>query len=108
MENSYSHKDLKLQIEKSSSSRQMTIPLRKANKDSLNRSEPTRHEHVILARREFSGLSQEQRVSLGRMTTNEADQKMVVTFSTYKRYIFEYLGGCKFIVLSNIAILAFT
>ena len=33
---------------------------------------------------------------------------MKVTFKTYKRYIMDYYGGWKFIILSNLAIIAFT
>lgn len=47
-------------------------------------------------------------MSLGRMTTNENDQKLEVTYKTYQRYIFRYFGGWKFIITSNLAIIAFT
>ena len=42
------------------------------------------------------------------MTTNEADEGMRVSLSTYKRYFMNYYGGWKFIILSNVSIIAFT
>jgi TRAP-type mannitol/chloroaromatic compound transport system permease small subunit len=53
-------------------------------------------------------LTDEERAVLGRMTTNEADDNVRVTFSTYRRYIMDYFGGWKFIILSNFTIIAFT
>ena len=42
------------------------------------------------------------------MTTKEDEKKMKVTYHTYKRYLFEYFGGWKFIFLSNLSIILFT
>ena len=42
------------------------------------------------------------------MTHQETDYDERVTAQTYKRYVFNYLGGWKFILLSNIAIITFT
>ena len=42
------------------------------------------------------------------MTTNEADDGARVSLSTYKRYFMNYYGGWKFIILSNVSIIAFT
>jgi hypothetical protein len=53
-------------------------------------------------------LTDEERAVLGRMTTNEDDDNVRVTFSTYRRYIMDYFGGWKFIFFSNLAIIAFT
>jgi len=53
-------------------------------------------------------LSEIERSVLGKMTTNEGDEELSVKFSTYKRYIMDYFGGWKFIILSNLSIIAFT
>jgi ABC-type multidrug transport system fused ATPase/permease subunit len=42
------------------------------------------------------------------MTTNEGDEELSVKWSTYRRYIMNYFGGWKFIILSNLSIIAFT
>ena len=46
--------------------------------------------------------------SLGRMTTNEGDDNVRVSLSTYRRYIMNYFGGWRFIILSNLTIIVFT
>jgi hypothetical protein len=53
-------------------------------------------------------LTEEEKTILGKMTTNESEEELSVTFSTYKRYIMNYFGGWKFIILSNLSIIAFT
>lgn len=49
-----------------------------------------------------------EKQSIGRMTHLETDYEERVTSLTYKRYIFEYFGGWRFIIMSNLAIITFT
>jgi ABC-type multidrug transport system fused ATPase/permease subunit len=65
------------------------------------------HPNLIQTRRR-SQLTDLDLASLGRMTTNEGDDNVRVTFSTYRRYIMDYFGGWKFIITSNLTIIAFT
>ena len=65
------------------------------------------NEHQKLLRQRSYLQSDAEKTSLGRMTSNEKDQNSQVTFATYKRYIMKYFGGWKFLLLSNVAIIAF-
>jgi len=42
------------------------------------------------------------------MISNENDEVIKVTSQTYRDYIGKYFGGCKFIIISNIAMILFT
>lgn len=69
------------------------------------------HTNLVNIRRRNSQATQltdVEKASIGRITTNEADDNVLVTFSTYQRYIMNYFGGWKFIILSNLAIIGFT
>lgn len=59
----------------------------------------------LLARK---NMSDHERASLGRITNLETDYNEKVTASTYKRYIFDYFGGWRFIIFSNLGIITFT
>ena len=73
------------------------------------RTEPRTNEpHTNLVQLRRSQANDQELASLGRMTTNEADDGVRVSLSTYKRYIMNYYGGWKFIILSNISIIVFT
>ncbi len=53
-------------------------------------------------------MSDLEKASVGRMTHQETDYDERVTAQTYKRYLFDYFGGWKFLFLSNLSIITFT
>ena len=65
------------------------------------------NEHRKLLRQRSFLKSDAEKTSLGKMTTNERDQNTKVSFGTYRRYIMKYFGGWKFLIISNLAIIAY-
>lgn len=75
-----------------------------------NRTEPRgneSHSNLVQLRRRSQATDIEL-ASIGKMTTNEADDAVRVSLSTYRRYFMDYFGGWKFIILSNLSIIMFT
>lgn len=59
----------------------------------------------MLARKK---MSDNEKQSIGKITNKELDYNEHVTINTYKRYIFDYFGGWRFIIVSNLGIITFT
>ena len=53
-------------------------------------------------------FSDNEKQSMGKITNKELDYNEHVTINTYKRYIFDYFGGWRFIIVSNLGIITFT
>ena len=48
------------------------------------------------------------RKAKGKMIQNENEEVIKITSDTWKEYIGKYFGGCKLIIISNIAMILFT